>query len=350
MPTKHPFARRIVIAFTLTVMVVSGFFSLSIFFIVNSIEERLASQDLHRELDILLQNTVDKGKPPTTSQGIRFFASNLLQYPIPESMKDLEKGFSEVTQGDRSYYVYMKQVDGERYVLAEDQSELEERERLILKLVVGSFVLSIVGAWLLGQLLARRVMTPLTQLAAQVRQSDQPLTLAQPLAPQYPDDEVGHLAAAFDSTLGQLQQSLERERLFTSDVSHELRTPLMIILGACELLNENPLQPQARGQVARIVRAAQEMHELVQTFLILARTRREESASGGCTSLAGVAEEQSQRWGPLIQTKGLAFELVEESSDSARYNLSFLRTVLSNLLRNALHYTESGTVRLEHFP
>ena len=46
------------------------------------------------------------------------------------------------------------------------------------------------------------------------------------------------LAAAFDSTLGQVRQSLERERLFTSDVSHELRTPLMVIATSCELLAE----------------------------------------------------------------------------------------------------------------
>ena len=255
MSTQQPFARRIVIAFTLMVVLVSGFFSLSIFFIVNSIEERLASQDLKRELEILLQNSIAEGKPPSTGPGIRFFASNLPEYPIPAAMKDLGKGFNEVTQGDRSYYVYVKHVDGERYLLTEDQSELEERERLIFNLVFGSFLLSVAGAWLLGQLLARKVMAPLTQLADQVRQSDQLLTLAQPLAPQYPDDEVGHLAAAFDGTLGQLRQTLERERLFTSDVSHELRTPLMVVLGACELLDETQLPPQARGQVARIARA-----------------------------------------------------------------------------------------------
>ncbi|SEJ52160.1 Signal transduction histidine kinase [Azotobacter beijerinckii] len=314
--------------------------------IVNSIEERLASQDLKRELEILLQNSIDEGKPPTTGQGIRFFASNLPEYPIPEVMKALGKGFSEVTQGDSSYYVYVKQVDGERYLLAENQSELEERERLIFNLVLGCFLLSVAGAWLLGQLLARRVMAPLSLLARQVRHRDQLLTLAPPLAPEYPDDEVGQLAAAFDSTLGQLRRSLERERLFTSDVSHELRTPLMVVQGACELLSEAHLSPQSRGLVARIGRAAQEMHELVQTFLILARARQEEAATGGSATLARVAEEQSQRWGPLIRAKGLDFELVEENSDSACYNLSFLRTVLSNLLRNALHYTESGRVRL----
>ncbi|SEJ02182.1 Signal transduction histidine kinase [Azotobacter beijerinckii] len=250
-------------------------------------------------------------------------------------MKGLKKGFSEVMENDRTYYVYVKKVGSERYILMEDQSKLENRERLIFRGILGCFLLSVVGAWLLGTLLARKVMAPLTRLANQVRHRDQLLTLAPPLAPEYPDDEVG-----------QLRRSLERERLFTSDVSHELRTPLMVVQGACELLSEARLSPQSSGLVARIGRAAQEMHELVQTFLILARARQEEAVTGGSATLARVAEEQSQRWGPLIRAKGLDFELIVEDSDNASYNLSFLRTVLSNLLRNALHYTESGRVRL----
>ncbi|SEJ21905.1 Signal transduction histidine kinase [Azotobacter beijerinckii] len=346
MRIQHPFARRIVIAFTLMAMLLSGLFSLGIVVIVNSTEKRLATQDLKRELDILLEHDIAQGESPRLSPSTRFLASNLPQYPIPEAMKGLKKGFSEVMENDRTYYVYVKKVGSERYILMEDQSKLENRERLIFRGILGCFLLSVVGAWLLGTLLARKVMAPLTRLANQVRHRDQLLTLAPPLAPEYPDDEVGQLAAAFDSTLGQLRRSLERERLFTSDVSHELRTPLMVVQGACELLSEARLSPQSSGLVARIGRAAQEMHELVQTFLILARARQEEAVTGGSATLARVAEEQSQRWGPLIRAKGLDFELIVEDSDNASYNLSFLRTVLSNLLRNALHYTESGRVRL----
>jgi len=345
MLTRQPFVRRIAIAFTLMVVVVSGFFSLSIIVIVDSIEKRLATKELKHELEVLLQDDTREGKPHPLHPGFHLFTSNQPQSSLSEAISELPKGFSEWTRGDRSYYVYVKKAGGERYVLLEDQTKLEDRERLLFNLVVGCFLVSVIGARLLGLLVARKVMAPLTQLAGQVRQADR-LQLALPLAPQYPDDEIGQLATALDSTLGQLNQSLERERLFTSDVSHELRTPLMVIQGACELLNETPLQSRAREQVERIARAGREMQELVQTFLSLARARREEASSGGNATLARVAEEQSLRWGPQIRAKGLSFELVEEGRDSAHYNLSFLRTVLSNLLRNALHYTETGKVRL----
>jgi signal transduction histidine kinase len=171
-------------------------------------------------------------------------------------------------------------------------------------------------------------------------------SLAPPLAPDYPDDEVGQLAAAFDSTLGQVRQSLERERLFTSDVSHELRTPLMVIATSCELLAEAALQPRERQQLERIARASAEMRELVQTFLQLARDKSNESAFVADSSLARVAAEQVEHWGPLFNDKGLTFHYQREGSDSGLYNATFLSTVMANLLRNALHYTEHGCVRL----
>jgi signal transduction histidine kinase len=192
--------------------------------------------------------------------------------------------------------------------------------------------------------MARQVMAPVVRLAGQVRHPDQLDTRTVPLAPNYADDEIGHLAAAFDKTLGQLRRSIERERLFTSDVSHELRTPLMVISTSCELLLENPLQEAQRGQVERIVRTARDMNDLVRTFLLLARSGPAEATEAA--TLAEVAREQAEQWGPSIRAKGLAFELIDEGADTAGHNPTFLRTVMVNLLRNALHYTVSGSVRL----
>ena len=241
----------------------------------------------------------------------------------------------------------MRNVGADRYVLVQEQHEFEAREDALFNVVLAGFLLSVLGAWALGRLMANRVLAPVSRLANQVRHRDQLHPLAPPLALQYPDDEVGHLAAAFDSTLGQLRQTLERERLFTADVSHELRTPLMVVLGACELLEQQAeLSPAAQRPLARIQRAAREMHELVETFLMLARARPQQTSLAGDASLRSVATEQSERWAPLLAEKGLAFELLEEGEDRGVYNHTLLGTVMSNLLRNALHYTDCGTVRL----
>jgi len=185
------------------------------------------------------------------------------------------------------------------------------------------------------------------RLARQVRHRDQLLGLAPPLAPDYAADEVGELAVAFDATLGRLRDALTRERLFTSDVSHELRTPLMVLASSCELLLENPaLADRARGQVQRIARACEDMRDLVQTFLMLARAQRDDSGRAQPASLGKVADDLVMQWRGPIEKKGLELLFIRGEPLDVHYNGTFLHAVMGNLLRNALHYTDEGFIRL----
>lgn len=346
MASEQPFMRRIVIAFVLMTTLVSGVFSLSIVAIVHLIEKHLVSEELHQQLNNVLQEDIPNNRPPRLDARTRFYASNLPQFTIPHEYAHSDKGFVEMVDGERAVYVYTQMIDGHRYLLVRDQHEFEARERALFRVVLAGFLLSVAGGWGLGWIMARKVMTPVSRLAQQVRHRDQLHSLAPPLAPEYADDEVGQLAAAFDSTLGQLRQTLERERLFTSDVSHELRTPLMVIASSCELLEQAPLDPRQREQVARIERASQEMRDLVQVFLQLARSNASEAVFAASSSLEQVAREQAAHWGPLLREKRLDFQLINEGHDSGLYNPTLLRTVMGNLLRNAQHYTDQGFVRL----
>lgn len=346
MLARQPFARRIVIAFVVMTALVSGVFSLSIVALVHLIEEHLVSEELRRELDVLLHEDLRNGRPPRLDAATRFYASDRPEYAIPPEYEGLEEGFTERVDGDHAYYVYTRLINGQRYLLVEEQHEFEARERVWFNVVLAGFLLSVLGAWGLGWIMARKVMLPVSRLAQQVRHRDQLLPVAPPLAPDYADDEVGQLAAAFDSTLGHLREALERERLFTSDVSHELRTPLMVIATSCELLAQADLPPRPRAQVERIQRASQEMGDLVQTFLQLARDRADDTALAARTGLRQVADEQLELWGPLVREKGLVLETRVEGEDTGRYHPTLLRTVMTNLLRNATHYTEQGFVRL----
>ena len=347
MNTKQPLERRIIIAFTLMTLLVSGTFSLGIVAIVHFIEEHLVSQELDRQLHVVVHEDLRTGRAPRLDPETHFYASNLDEFAIPAQFDRQEAGFTEIVDGDTAFYVYMQEINGVRYVLVQDQYEFEQREQTLFNVVLAGFLLSIAGAWGLGRAMARKIMQPVSRLAQQVRHRDQLLPLAPPLAPEYADDEIGHLAAAFDSTLSKLRHSLEREKLFTSDVSHELRTPLMIIASSCELLAEAHLSEKENTHLQRIQRASEEMHDLVQTFLILARSQPEAAFLGGQATVQHIAETQVEHWKPSFINKQIHFTYCSaQPSDETLYNATFLRTVFSNLLRNALHYTEQGEVTL----
>lgn len=348
MTIKQPLKQRIVIAFVLMTLLISGAFSIGIVLIVHLVEEHLVSEDMRSELRAAM-DALGTGRALTLDKGKRLFTDAGPQLVPPVEFVHTREGFSEVVLGEQAYYVFKLRRDGFAYMLVQDQRDFEAREQLLFNVVLACFLGSLLIAWGLGSLLANRVMQPVALLADEVRSGARARGTEQ-LAKNYANDEVGRLAEAFDSTFEQLHRSLEREKLFTGDVSHELRTPLMVIGSSCELLTQSSgLEPKQREQLERIRRAGAEMLELVETLLLLARDRGTMAERGQRVSLAEVAAEQNEIWREQFAGRGIDYCCTVEAQDSGEYPSTFLRTVMSNLLRNALHYTEEGRVELVLF-
>jgi len=334
------------VAFVLMTLVVASVFSLTVVMAIGYTEENYASSSMGRQLDDIL-TALDKGRPFHLEQDAQLYVRGPDgQPPLPAWLRGARPGFQEIEREGEEQHVYAREANGTLYVLVQDQEEFEQREDVLYVVIAIALALSMLSAWGLGLLMARRVIAPVIRLSEQVQHREQLLTGAPPLAADYPADEVGRLAAAFDATLGQLRQALERERIFTSDVSHELRTPLMVIASTCDLMRARGItDPKQQVQVLRIQAACNEMQELVETFLRLARVSDGEREEAEAT-LAQIAGEQIDRLRPEAADRGLAFDLISEGGDAGRYPAPLLRAVLSNLLRNAIHYTDRGHVRL----
>ena len=343
---EQSLARRIVASFVLMTLVVAGVFSLSVLMAMNYVEEQYATYSMNRQLDDIL-NALDRGLPFHLDQDMALYVVGADgQPPLPAWLGAVRPGFQEAYRDDKEYHVMVRDLDGKRYALLFDQEELDRREDMLKLILAAAFMLSVLAAWGLGLLMARRVIAPVIRLSEQVQHREQLLTAAPPLATGYAPDEVGRLAAAFDATLGELRQALERERFFTSDVSHELRTPLMVIASTCDvLLAQGLADPKQEKQIRRILASCAEMQELVETFMRLARTP-EGALDDGETTLAQLAGEQIDRLRPEAAGRGLELNLASEGEDEGRHPTPLLRAVLSNLLRNAIHYTDRGYVRL----
>lgn len=343
---EQSLARRIVVAFVLMALVVAGLFSLTVVMSIGYTEQNYASATMSRQLDDML-NALDRGLPFHLDQDMELYVRGPDGQPaLPNWLAPVRPGFQEIDRDGDEFHVMAREVDGTLYVLVQDQVEFERREDVLYVIVAAAFLLSLLSAWGLGLLMARRVIAPVIRLSDQVQHREPLLTAAPPLAAGYAPDEVGRLAAAFDATLGKLRQALDRERFFTSDVSHELRTPLMVIASTCDLLLAQGLvAPKQQELIRRIQASCAEMRELVETFMRLARTP-EGVLDDAETTLSQLAGEQVDRLRPEAAARGLELTLVSEGEDAGRYPTPLLRAVVSNLLRNAIHYTDRGFVRL----
>lgn len=121
----------------------------------------------------------------------------------------------------------------------------------------------------------------------------------------------------------------------------------MVIATSCELLAEEPsLGPRARGQLERMTKATEEMRDLVQTFLLLARAQKGEESLAPHGSLESIADDLVQVWREQVEARGLTLHYRNEGACAGQFNAPLLRAVMGNLLRNATHYTDAGSITL----
>ena len=194
----------------------------------------------------------------------------------------------------------------------------------------------IIGWWS-----ASRVMSPVSELARRIGESGDS-TRPDPLAPHFPDDEVGELAKALDDYATRLTEVVQRDREFNADVSHELRTPLAVIKGAAELLLTRPdLDQKTQARLLRIQRAEQQCTDLISALLLLSRNER----GHGATDVARLAEQlldahRSQLGGKALDLRlvGEPGQVVVDAPESA------VTVALGNLVGNAVKYTQQGEV------
>lgn len=228
------------------------------------------------------------------------------------------------------------------YVVAEASQELVVRPTLNRMLAVYGvlFSLVLVFSLIIARYLARRVHAPLKELVTIVEQEIIPVGFAH----RFEDQELYVLADQLEQSLLRLQRFAERERNFSRDVSHELRTPLAVIQTSCELLLMGDADGVASQRLRQIRDASQQMHELIETMLLLARETSNQEVS--TTLLKPLLLELWER--QMVWRVRDDLKLVLEVSDDAvvAVSSSRLRLLLSNLLQNVFAHSASGNVTL----
>lgn len=344
MEFRSPLTQRIIFSFVVLTAVVSGLFSFGIMAAIDIVEEDLVSAELNRKFPEIIGD-YEQGEMPRLGLGTQFYSGT---EDLPYYLRDLEPGFYEIEDKETAFHVMIKKDQEMPFYLVQEQTSVKRHENLLELTVVAGFFLSIAASLILGVMMVRRIIAPVQRLTHQVHNREQLLLDAPPLSTGYTNDEVGRLAQAFDRTISMLQESLLRESLFTSDVSHELRTPLMVIKSSCDLLvAKNQLDSYSRQRIDTISKAANEIQELVDAFLTLARGKDTEQETA---SLSNIIKRNLAVWQQQAEAKGLTFTFRDETTSGGKqaklFPVPMLRTVINNLVRNAIYHTGAGGITL----
>ena len=259
-------------------------------------------------------------------------------------------GFHQLpTQADFSI-VYVTERDGRTLYLLFDAERVRELALYFgLAPLAGVLIVLYLSAWLAYKL-SGRAISPIVWLAREVHkldpQSPDRATFSPSSLPGDPDQEVVALSEALSRLSQRIGEFVERERNFTRDASHELRSPLTVIkIAADMLLSEQELDHRIRNSVMRIKRAATDMEELTEAFLLLAR-ETDQALSLEPVCVNAVVEEELERARMLLDDKPVEVEFTEDCQLTTKASEKVLSVLIGNLIRNAFSYTKAGRIKV----
>jgi len=216
--------------------------------------------------------------------------------------------------------------------------------RLILLLLCAA---GIALAAMLGRMAARRVLTPLADVARAAEHIGETEDLTTRIHVRA-DDEVGQLATRFNAMLDRLEssraavdESVRAQRQLVADASHELRTPVTSLRTNVEvLLQGGTLSDDDRERLlADVVEQSEELSALVGDLIELARGDQP-IGSPDDVRLDGIVEEAVDR--ARRNAPGIEFHTQLEPVVVDGVPERLLRAV-NNLLDNAARHTHPGT-------
>lgn len=217
-------------------------------------------------------------------------------------------------------------------------------DKFVLYVLIPLALLITLLALLLSIGLTKGILRPLTKLANRVT-SIKLDELSTPLVGRYYPDEVGELAETFNQLIRKIDEYIEHEKLFSREVSHELRTPTTSLTMALDLFESTELTAQQKTLFARMQRANKDMTQLINTFLWLAKNHPE-NAPISPVKLHHFFKQMLEKLSYLSENKPVTVINQVATTDTCITNTALLEIVVSNLLRNALQYTQKGEVRI----
>lgn len=258
-------------------------------------------------------------------------------------------GFHDVTVEDREWRVYTSEPSGSGRRAQVIQSDVfrqhlaVERAGAALAPVMILLPLAILILWGVAATLSREVQAIGRQAAQQDENSISELSMNR--VPH----EIVPLVESFNSLLARLRDAFAQQRRFVQDAAHELRTPITAVALQLENVRRELPSDACQESFAQLQAGVSRAQRLVDQLLKLSRNESraalepvvqvdlQAQVHQSIDGLIALADQRHIDLGMVVQEPVPAAMVLRCASGD-------LRSVLDNLVENALRYTPEGGV------
>lgn len=239
-----------------------------------------------------------------------------------------------------TFWVYQSEAGRWSLHVAEpqvtDAQILGFNARRVLPYMLLAFPFVLLPVWLA----VKHGLWPLQQLADRLAHRNTSDLSPIGLEPKYA--ELKPLVVALERMLQQLRGTIERERAFVHDAAHELRTPMAVISAQAHALSRAGSSEDRERAQAHLEQAIARASHLTQQLLELASLDGAHQAIPKQIDAAQLARQILAQAAPRAMARGIDLTFDAPDSQTAQIDVLAFRSILENLLDNALRYVEDG--------
>lgn len=229
---------------------------------------------------------------------------------------------------------------------------LESSKMVLLKLrnvLIISYLLLLAGLYFISRYLAGKSIVPIKNIIETTNRITKNNLNERVNLPNN-KDELFRLSSSINELLQRIENTVEKERQFTSDASHELRTPLSSLRGTLEVLIRKPREQfEYEEKIRYSLSEIDRMTTIIEQLLLLARldsklnTNNLVSNKALKVSLPILIDEILSRHKDEISNKGLVLDLDMEITKEALAPQYYANIILDNLIGNAIKYSKENS-------
>lgn len=320
-------------------------------FIARSSMSRMITNLIDTEVDTFIYKyEKDRTTPLPHSKYINMYEGvENVPGQLRDLLKVLQPGVHKIDDPDRKHpfhvgVIQLPDKDTPYFMFFHGREFFEENTWLHPRQVpLISLALLLIPGIIIGYVTSRMLFAPVVTLMEQIKNLN-PDKIPARFSQKHANNELGMLTRTVETTMNRINAFIQREKQFTRDASHELRTPLTIVKGAVEIMEQQPeLETNSllKNPLKRISRSVRDMETTIETFLWLAR---EESPAEENCLVAPVAKRAIDDNRYLIENKDIRLHMDVREDKSVRIKEEVLYIAVTNLIRNAFHFTSQGSV------
>jgi two-component system, sensor histidine kinase and response regulator len=350
------------------------------------------------DLAWLSDHLKERGLSPTASILIADREGNIIaRLPHPELLvgKNMRNSHERIMDGDEAgweesigvdgttrIYGYMPTVLPPRdFFLSVGQSKAEAFAAIDsatlrgVALILAGLLAAIYAAWAGGRKFIRRPIDGLLKVTSEWRKGNYNARahledcaseigrlgsafddMADALAARYAaqqraEEELRHLNATLEARIAQrtieLENASRAKSQFLANMSHEMRTPLLGVLATLELVRQTELGSMQQRRVETAWRSAETLLGIINEVLDLSKIEvGKVELEHSAFDLRTIVEEVTEAFSDLAYGKGLelACFVPADLPTALVGDPGRLRQILTNLIGNAIKFTECGEV------